>query len=294
MKKLLFLGAAGITFAFAPLAERLGNVGGSLALVALGVLLAWAASESVNAMAAGFGALGAFGGTVLGTVSPAIGTAVLVALVYAERTTRVRDSSARLVHMGGALLGGALAGTLSASYAAAIPSVRGVAILVAAVLILLPLLIDADDPTAHALDGASRDLQGASADALRRGAELRRTVGSSPLGAPASPGDAPLDRDAVRRVSQTWRSLLRLAEARTRLARSAASAGPTKVAVEEMLDHRITEHVAALTRAYTAVDTVQAATVGLDDTALRSVDTVGESLEEASQAMVEVRETPRV
>ncbi|WP_394843444.1 hypothetical protein LZC95_41150 [Pendulispora brunnea] len=286
MKKALFLGLAAITFASAPLAERLGHVGGSLLLVAMGVLLAWAASESANAMAAGFGAIGAFGGSVLGTVSPAIGAAVLTALVYAERTSRVRESGARVIHVGGALLGGALAGTVSAAYATAHLEVRAVAIVVAAVLVLLPLLIEADDPTAHALEAWSRDLSAvapiATADVLRRGAELRRTA-----------GDAPLERDAARRVSQTWRSLLRLAEARGRLQRNAPSADDkdtTKAAVVEMLDHRISEHVAALTRAYTAVDTVHAATVGLDDAALRGVDTVGESLEEASQALVEVRE----
>ncbi|WP_394826161.1 hypothetical protein [Pendulispora albinea] len=317
MKKLFFLIAAALTFAIAPLTDRLGSVGGSLALVGLGVLLAWAASESVNAMAAGFGALGAFGGTVLATVSPALGAAVLVALAYVERTMRVRDPGARVIHVGGALLGGGLAGALSTAYAPAALSVRGVAIVVAAVLVLLPLLIEADDPTAHALDAASGELRGPSAEALRQGAELRRSV-----------QDAPLDRDASRRVAQTWRSLLRLAEARTRLQRNArpiadsipaatastnaasadaasanspsttsgaaststtSGAASTKAAVVDMLDQRIVEHVAALTRAYTAVDTVHAATVGLDDAALRGVDTVGESLEEASQAMVEVR-----
>ncbi|WP_394832899.1 hypothetical protein LVJ94_41000 [Pendulispora rubella] len=283
MKKALFLGVAAITFASAPLAERFGHVGGSLLLVAMGVLLAWAASESTNAMAAGFGALGAFGGSVLGTVSPAIGAAVLTALVYAERTTRVRESGARVIHVGGALLGGALAGTVSAAYATAHLEVRAVAIVVAAVLVLLPLLIEADDPTAHALEVWSRELSaGTAADALHRGADLRRTT-----------ADAPLERDAAQRVSQTWRSLLRLAEARGRLQRNTPSTDDkdtTKAAVVEMLDHRISEHVAALTRAYTAVDTVHAATVGLDDAALRGVDTVGESLEEASQALVEVRE----
>jgi len=283
MKKVLFLGAAALTFAGAPFAERFGHVGGSLLLVTMGVLLAWAASESVNAMAAGFGAVGAFGGSVLGTVSPAIGAAVLAALVYAERTTRVREPGARVIHVGGALLGGALAGTVSAAYATAHFEVRAVAIVVAAVLVLLPLLIEADDPTAHALDAWSRQLAAVpAADVLRRGAELRRTV-----------GDALLDRDAAQRVSQTWRSLLRLAEARSRLQRNAPTTeatDTTKAAVVEMLDHRISEHVSALTRAYTAVDTVHAATVGLDDAALRGVDTVGESLEETSQALVEVRE----
>jgi hypothetical protein len=54
-----------------------------------------------------------------------------------------------------------------------------------------------------------------------------------------------------------------------------------------MVDQRIGEHVTALTRAYTAIDTARAAEVGLDDAALRGVETVGDSLEEVSKAMVE-------
>jgi hypothetical protein len=56
-----------------------------------------------------------------------------------------------------------------------------------------------------------------------------------------------------------------------------------------MLDQRIDEHVNVLARAYTAVDTAAAAAVSLDDTALKNVEHVGESLEEVSRAMVEVR-----
>ena len=46
-------------------------------------------------------------------------------------------------------------------------------------------------------------------------------------------------------------------------------------------------HVGVLSRAYLAVDTAAAAEVSLDDAALRSVETVGESLEQVSKAMVE-------
>lgn len=53
------------------------------------------------------------------------------------------------------------------------------------------------------------------------------------------------------------------------------------------LDVRITEHVTALTRAYTAVDTAKAAEISLDDAALRSAETIGESFEEVSKVIAE-------
>ncbi|HEU4536904.1 MAG TPA: hypothetical protein VFS00_22430, partial [Polyangiaceae bacterium] len=59
--------------------------------------------------------------------------------------------------------------------------------------------------------------------------------------------------------------------------------------VSAMLDRQIADHVAALTRAYAAADTVHAAKLGLDDSALRSAETVGESLEEVGRAIVEVK-----
>jgi hypothetical protein len=49
------------------------------------------------------------------------------------------------------------------------------------------------------------------------------------------------------------------------------------------------EHVHVLARAYTAVDTVSAARVGLDDSALKNVESMGDSLDEVSRALVEVR-----
>jgi low affinity Fe/Cu permease len=56
-----------------------------------------------------------------------------------------------------------------------------------------------------------------------------------------------------------------------------------------MVDQRIDEHVAALGKAITAVDTARAAIVGLDDAELRAMDTMGDSLEDVSRAMVEVK-----
>ena len=112
---------------------------------------------------------------------------------------------------------------------------------------------------------------------LRKGAELRRTV-----------DDTVLERGRARHVKQTWSSLLRLGEARARLERSQgrSAVATAATAVVEMLDQRIGAHVATLTRAYTAVDTAHAAAIGLDDAALKTVDTAAESLDEVSRAMV--------
>jgi hypothetical protein len=60
-------------------------------------------------------------------------------------------------------------------------------------------------------------------------------------------------------------------------------------AVVKMVDQKITDHVAALTRAYTALDTAHAAEIGLDDSAARSVDAAGETLEDVSRALVEIK-----
>jgi hypothetical protein len=283
VKKLAFLIAAGAVFGVFPMAMRLGTVTGSLLLVLLGVSLAVAASEGFHALSVGAGAMGAFASAILATVAPPIAGAVLVGLAFAERTTRVRGRSARLVHLGGALLGGSLAGSLAYAYSSASLAVHLVAIVVAAVLVALPLLVEADDPIAHMLDEASSDVTGIARTRLSEGAELRRTA-----------DDVVLDRDSAKRVKRTWRSLLRLAEARVRLekasARTNATTSPTSAAaaVVDMVDQRIADHVVALTRAYTAVDAARAAAVGLDDADLKSVEHGAESLEDVSRAMMEI------
>lgn len=303
MKKLAFIVAAASLFAFEPIAGRFGPVVSSLALVWLGVVLAVFASGYFQSLSVTGGALGAFGGGILASVSPAAAGAVLVAAAFAERTTRVRSKTARAVHVLMAVVGGALAGTLSTAYATASIPVFAVAVVVAAVLAALPLLVEADDPVAHALDQAAKSVAEPAKSALANGAELRRNA-----------NEVPLDRSTQARVKKTWQSLLRLAEARIRLERSrpavliriaeqvspggdkdkteAEKALAPKSAAESvlaMLDQRIDEHVTVLARAYTAVDTAAAAAISLDDAALKNVEHVGESLDEVSRAMVEVR-----
>jgi MFS family permease len=293
MRKVAFIVAAASLFAFEPIAGRFGPVVSSLALVWLGVILAIFASGYAQSLSVTGGALGAFGGGILVSVSPAAAGAVLVAAAFAERTTRVRSRTARAVHVLMAVVGGALAGTLSTAYATATIPVFAVAVVVAAVLAAIPLLVEADDPVAHALEQASQSVAEPAKTTLANGAELRRNA-----------QEVPLDRATQARVKKTWQSLLRLAEARIRLERSRPAVLvriaeqvegpqlPAKSAAESvlgMLDQRLDEHVTVLARAYTAVDTAAAAAVSLDDTALKNVEHVGESLEEVSRAMVEVR-----
>ena len=298
MKKIAFLVAAASLFAIAPIANRFGPVGSSIALVWLGVLVAICASGTANSMAVASGALGAFGSGVLATVSPAAAGAVMVAAAFAERTTRVRSKTARAVHVLVALVGGGLAGSLSTAFTASSIPVLAVAVVVAAVLAALPLLVDADDPVAHALEQAARDVSEPAKASFLSGADLRRQV-----------EDVPLDKATADRVKKTWQSLLRLAEARVRLEKSRPKVflrvdaapvsqpgqekalAPTNAAdaVLSMVDEKISEHVNVLAKAYTAMDTARAAAVGLDDTGLKSVEVLGEALEEESRAMIEVK-----
>jgi hypothetical protein len=56
-----------------------------------------------------------------------------------------------------------------------------------------------------------------------------------------------------------------------------------------MHDRKLADHVAAIARAVAADGTARAAEAGLDDAALRTAETHGESLEEASRAIVDAK-----
>ncbi len=279
MRRLAFLVASGCTFGAIPFLARLGPIPGAFAAVLLGVGLAVAASGGAYAIAIALGALGALAMGILGPVSASAAGAIFLAAVFAERTFRVKSRTARAAHVLLALAGGAIAGGVVGAFSSSSPLVLGVATVVSAVLASLPMLVDADDAVAHALDQAAEELDGPAAAALREGAELRRTSREVPLDAPTAD-----------RVRKTWAALLKLAEARTRLARRPrlpAAADPAS-SVVAMVDGRIGDHVKALARAYTAVDTAHAAKLGVDDVALRVAETMGDDLEAVSRAMVEV------
>jgi hypothetical protein len=274
--KLAFLVAAAACFGVLPFTPRLGPILGSFALVALAVGLSLAASGAATAFAVAGGALGAFAAGMLAPTSPALAGAALAALCFGERSLRVRSPSARLLHVGATLLSGAIAGALTTTFALAPLPVRAVALTVAAVVLALPLLVPADDPVAYALSIVAADLGGAVSDSLRDAAELRRAVDEDLL-----------DTGTARQVRATWAALLRLAEARERLARSGSAPRAGALGVVQRVDERIADHVQALARAYGAAGAAQAAELSLDDAALRTVETAGESLEAVSRAIVE-------
>jgi hypothetical protein len=295
MRATCLLAAAALLFGSASLLARLGAATGAIALISLAVLLALAASGGMSPLGAAYGALGAF---AAGLASPGLSAAaggLLVAGAYVERTSRVRGSVARAVHFVVAVGAGMIAGAMTVNFADRGLAVRAVAVVVAAVLVSLPTLIEADDLMAHALDSLAKLVDEPARRSLLAGADLRRIA-----------ADALLDRPTARTVRRTWRALLRLAEARSRVQRARLTRVPSPVApptspasesslplspsdaVLEMLDRRISEHVTALARAYSAVDAARAAELGLDDAALRTAEGAGETLEHVSRAIMDV------
>ncbi|MEZ4219563.1 MAG: hypothetical protein R3B13_01455 [Polyangiaceae bacterium] len=274
MRSLALMFVAGAAFGLAPLSPRFGVLLGATLSVALGVLLALAASWVPNALAVTAGAVGAFSSGVLIQAGPAVAGAVLVGAAFAERTWRVRGRDARIAHVGLALGAGALAGYLSLRFVGADWVVRSVVIGLCAVLALAPLLVPADDPLAFALDEIARDVPSPSADTLRAGADLRRQVDESVL-----------DTDTAKDARRAWRNLLRLARARTRLGDKSTSAAAQRVA--RRLDQRLAQHVDSLTRMYTAVEARSAAELSLDDGPLESVESKGATLDDVSDAIVQ-------
>jgi hypothetical protein len=282
MRTTPLLASAALLFAAWPIAARLEAIPGAVVSVALAVLLALGASGGVSTLAMAQGALGAFAAGLVSPGASVLGGALLLGCAYAERTSRVQGRGARALHVVLAVFAGALSGGLTASFADAALAVRGVAVVVAAVLASLPRIVEAEDLVAHALDAAAREVTEPARGALLAGADLRRNA-----------DDALLDRPTARTVRRTWGALSRLAEARLRVERSRAVRATPKSgatdAVVTMLDARITSHVAALARAYAAVDTVRAAELGLDDAALRTAESAGEALDHVSRAIIDVQ-----
>jgi hypothetical protein len=273
--------SAALLFAVWPWTALMGTIPGAVASVGLAVLLATAASGGANAVAMAYGAVGALAAGVLSPGASVVGGSLLLLAAYGERTGRVRGRTAKVVHMTAAACGGAIAGAVVASFAQAQPGVRAVAVVVAAVVATIPHVVAADDLVASALDSVAGDVGEPAKGALAAGADLRRNA-----------DDALLDRATSRAVRRTWRALVRLAEARLRVQRSrAVRAAPSRGMADgvlAMLDARISDHVAAIARAYSAVDTVRAAELGLDDAALRAAQSAGEALDHVSSAIVDV------
>lgn len=290
---LFLLSAAAI--GIMPYADSLGLPAGAALPLVFSIGLGLAASAGISGLAAAGGALGALSGAMLWPVSPVASGALLSALAFAERSSRIQKPRARLAHMGLAMAAGGASAALAQHYAFNQSVAQGwivpsISLVVVAVLMQLPTLIEADDPLAHALSAYAACVSGPSRANLLTGAELRRTV-----------VDVPLPRKDAREIKNAWATLLELSEARVRLERAAkplqaaqTSAGESVAksesrarAVAEKLDARIAAHVAALSRTFAAVDAASAAAVGLNDSALRHVESVGESLDQVSTALVD-------
>jgi len=275
MRALTLLSAAALAYGMMPFTGRLGTVLGAVATIAFGVLLALAASFGPSAIAVAAGAIGAFASGVVANQIPALAGSLLLVLAFGERTLRVRDRNARIVHVLLALFAGGIAGHLAMHYAGSDLLVRIVVVVVAAVLSTAPLMIPADDPLAHALDDLADCVEKPASFRLAAAAELRRSVDESLL-----------DPESARDARQAWKTLLSLGQARVRLV-NGRNLNERASAVLRRLDQRIDDHVESLTRMYTAADAASAVGLSLDDSALRNVENARETLDEVSKAIME-------
>ena len=258
-----------------------GHLIGSLLFLGFGVATAIAASGYRGSLPVAGGALaalfaGALGGGALGVAHASLAAAIFFALVYAERTLRIRSHTGKAVHLALALGGGALAGTIAESYTSAAFAVHAIASLVAVAVVGLPLLVDADDHVAHNLATLAEGVQEPARAGLLKAANLRRAA-----------TDVPLDAGTKKDVERTFRSLERLGEARAKLQDSAKTSDTAK-GVLAMLDTKIEQHVSALEKHLTATMAVRAAEAAKDDGAAANVEAKGSGLEEATKLLAEL------
>lgn len=282
--------SAAAALGLGPLLYRLSPLAGSVGAVALAIALACALSGGTTSLAVGTGALGSLAAALLGGVTAPSGGAVLLGAVYVDRLLRVRGRAAGAAHLVLSLVAGAGAAQIVHTYIGAPLPVRLVALSMAVVVALLPLLVPADDALAHTLESLARDLPPDLTRLLREAAELRRHV-----------HDVVLPPTAQANAARSWRTLRELAQARSRLEaarkvgtarlgtlRALTSPGGTadtqrlltdadagglrtEDAMTNLVERRIEEHVAALARAYSSVDSAYAVALGLDAETLAAV-----------------------
>jgi hypothetical protein len=275
LSRVIFAVGAVSVLAFLPWLSRIEPLIASAVLLGLCVLTAMAASASIQTLSVMAGSVAALVGGMLFSAAPALSGALLLGLIYAERTCRVRGRREQGLHLVLALIGGALSASLCAHYLDVSFSTRGVAYSLVAVLVMLPFVLEADDPLAHELQNLGAELGGEVGELLRTGAGLRRD-GDSGL----------LDKSTRREVRASWTSLIGVTRARARIETNRARSAH-RLALIARLDGRIEQHVTALGRTFTAAQEVRAAEASLDDVALRNVETSGESLEQISRALVD-------
>lgn len=272
-------------FLLPKLVGHTGHFLGMVVFLGLSVAIATAASGYRGSLPVAGGALAALAcGLVnvqtsvssLGLHHSALACAVFFALVFGERTLRIRSNVGKGLHIGLALVGGLLGGFVVQMYLHESPLVFAIASSVAVAAAGLPLLVDADDPVAHHLTQLAAGAGEPAKAGLLRAAELRRAAREISF-------DTNTDKD----VGTIFRALGRLGEARTKLQGSATS-NQTAKGVLGMLDAKIAQSVAALEKTLTATLAVSAAEAAKDDGALANVEARGAGIEEATQLLAEL------
>ena len=268
MRAFAFAVLGALLFTALPHFERAGAVAGPAFLVVITVALAVCVSGGVSPVSALSGAAGALaGGLLLGgntgqtnsSALFALATALLVALMFAERSLRVRERRAKMMHVAASLGAGAIAGALTFAYGASASALlRGVAVTISVLVIAIPLLLEADDPVTHALDAIARDLdpETGAAETLRRAADLRRRGDTSLLDR---------DRDMRAHVARAWKALVLAARSRARLEHAMTTGCTPPQSVVARSDRVIAEHVTMLMRAHGAYEILQATSEALEE-----------------------------
>jgi hypothetical protein len=272
MKLWLYLAASAATFAGLGKLALLDVVPSALVQVAFGVLMAVFASGALTTLSVAGGALGALAFGALAPVSPALGGAAFLACVFFERTTRIAQARSRSLHLGLAILGGALAAQASVAFAGVAIATLSVALLVSAALTALPFFVDCDDPITHKLSVAAKMLKGDLAKELGEAAELRRQTMLLPL--EASSKDT---------VESSWSALATLVEGRMLATRSGES--DLLQSIHAKTEEKILEVIRNLRRTLTVSAKVRAAEPHEHDDVAVRLEATGDSLEEVGRAM---------
>lgn len=201
-KLVIFLVTASATFYLGLAAPPGDPLLAVLAPLAGAVALALAASGHLDPIAVAAGALGGLAAGALAPHSTAAAGAALGLAAYTERLLRTEGAYIRIFHTILAAAAGAVAGAVTARYGAASPLHQGASLSLAGALLAAPLLLPADDPTAHLLSLAARGA-GLGGPALREAAELRRW---------SLRPQCPVARD--RSLEKQWRRLAELVRQR--------------------------------------------------------------------------------
>jgi hypothetical protein len=272
MKLWLYLAASAATFAGLGRLAALDVVPSALLQVAFGVLMAVFASGAVSMLSVAGGALGALAYGALSPVSPALGGAAFLACIFLERTTRMAQARSRSLHLGLAILGGALAAQAAVSFGGVAVATFAVALLVSAALTALPFFVDCDDPITHKLAVAARMLKGDLAKELGEAADLRRQTLLLPLEA-SSKGT----------VESSWGALATLVEGRMLATHSGES--ELLQSIHAKTEEKIVEVIRNLKRTLTVSAKVRAAEPHEHDDVAVRLEATGDSLEEVGRAM---------